>query len=122
MSTHPMSHIDVDLWANGPPLDRGGNSRFAKLMDGLDQNPQVAIKPEEDARLPILEAQIESEWRQFRSGYVKRLQKTGQLQKQVREIALWCVQVLHDAEKRGLNPDQGRELIQPLIHPQFDRS
>ena len=53
---------------------------------------------------------------------MKSLQKAGQLQKQVHETALWCVQVLRDAENRGLNPDQGRELMQPLIHPQWDRS
>jgi hypothetical protein len=91
-------------------------------MRNANDNPQVSIKPEEDARLPILEARIEREWRQYRSGYVKSLQKSGQLQKQVRATALWCVQVLHDAENRGLNPDQGRELIQPLIHPQWDSS
>ncbi len=87
-----------------------------------DEKPKVTIKPEDDARIPILKAQIESEWRQYRRAYVKSLQNTGQLQKQVHETALWCVQVLHDAENRGLNPDQGRELIQPLIHPQWDRS
>ncbi|MDR3774548.1 MAG: hypothetical protein P4L26_14440 [Terracidiphilus sp.] len=91
-------------------------------MLSRDERRRVPIKPEEDARIPILEAQIEREWRQYRRAYVKSLQKAGQLQKQVHETALWCVQVLRDAENRGLNPDQGRELMQPLIHPQWDRS
>jgi hypothetical protein len=33
----------------------------------------VTIKPEEDARLPILEAEIEREWNNYRGAYVKRL-------------------------------------------------
>ena len=85
-------------------------------------NPQVTIKPEEDARLPILKAQIEREWRQFRKAYVKELLKNGRLKSQVHATAIWCVQVLHQYEERGLGADQGREAIQALIHPQFDRS
>ncbi len=91
-------------------------------MSNEKDNPQVSIKPEEDARLPILEAQIEREWRQFRPGYVKSLQKTGQFQKQVHETALCCVRVLHQYEERGLGADQGREAMQAFIHPQWDRS
>lgn len=70
-------------------------------MRSQDQNPKELIAPEEDARLPILEARIEREWWQYRSGYVKSLQKSGQLQKQDRATALWCVQVLHDAENKS---------------------
>lgn len=83
--------------------------------------PQVSIKPEEDARLPILEAEIEATWRAHRPRYVKLLEATGRMQEQVRETALQCVMVLHQYQNKGLNPDQGREAIQPLIMPQADR-
>lgn len=119
--------ITPEDWAAGQRVFRECRVPLQTISNDMsahsrDENSRVSIKPEEDARLPILEAQIEREWRQHRSGYVKSLQKTGQLQKQVHETALWCVHVLHDAENRGLNPDQGRELIQPLIHPQWDHS
>jgi FKBP-type peptidyl-prolyl cis-trans isomerase (trigger factor) len=91
-------------------------------MSNEKDNPQGSIRPEEDARLPILEAQIEREWRQFRSSYVRSLQKTGQLQKQVRETALQCVKVLLQYEEAGHGADQGREAMQVFIHPQWDRS
>lgn len=91
-------------------------------MNSENQIAQVTIKPEEDARLPILEARIEREWRQYRKAFVKGLVKEGIFQKAVKQTALQCVQVLHDYQNRGLNPDQGREAIIPLIHPQFDRS
>jgi len=91
-------------------------------MSDQNDNPEVTIKPEEDARLPVLEAQIEREWREYRAGYAKSLQKTGRLQMQVRETALCCVRVLHQYEERGLGADQGREAMQAFIHPQWDRS
>ncbi len=80
--------------------------------------PQVSIPPEEDARLPILEAEIESTWRAHQKRYVKYLEKEGALRNQIRETARTCVRVLHQCENRGLNPDQGREAIQELIYPQ----
>lgn len=88
-----------------------------------DENPRVSIKPEEDARLPILEAQIEREWRQYRRAYVKSLLKAGQLQEQVHETALQCVRLLHEYQNNGQNPDQAREAMYAyFIHPQRDRS
>ena len=42
-------------------------------MSNKDANPRVSITPEEDTRLPILEAEIEREWCQHRSEYVKSL-------------------------------------------------
>lgn len=122
MSTHPMSHIDVDLCANRSPLVGCGQFTIEKPMDGLNQNPQVTFKPEEDARLPLLEAQIEREWRQHRSAYVGSLTEDGRLKSQVREVALDCVRVLHQYEERGLGADQAREAMQMFINPQFDRS
>jgi hypothetical protein len=86
----------------------------------MDPNPQaekVTIKPEEDARLPILEAQIETAWIKHRATYYRMLQKNGTLKKQLRETALRCVLVLHQYQEKGLNPDQGREAIQELIVP-----
>jgi hypothetical protein len=82
-----------------------------------NQNLEVSIPPTQDARLPILEAEIETRWRQYRKAYVKDLVRRGRLKEQIKETALWCIRVLNQCQERGLNPDQGRELIQPLIDP-----
>ena len=81
-------------------------------------SPQVEVKPEEDARLPILEAQIEREWRQHRPGYVKNLLKENNLKQQVRQTAVACLKLANQYEERGLGADQAREAQQALIHPQ----
>jgi hypothetical protein len=83
---------------------------------------QIDVKPEEDARLPILEAEIEREWRNHRKAYVKELLSQNRLKSQVHQTALQCVLVLHQYEARGLTPDQGREAMMPLIFPEHDRS
>jgi hypothetical protein len=79
---------------------------------------QQMPRPEEDARLPILEAEIERRWQTDRPKYYDLLQKEGALKKQVRETALMCVSVLQQYQSKGLNPDQGREAIQELVAPQ----
>jgi len=81
------------------------------------QAHKVSIAPEDDARLPILEAQIENQWMQYRQSYCRMLKKDGSLQREIKRTALNCVLALHQAEERGLNPDQGRELIRDLIIP-----
>jgi hypothetical protein len=86
-------------------------------MDNQNGNLRVTIKPEEDARLPILEARIGREWRQFRKAFVKELIKDGMLERAVKDTALQCVRVLHEYQNAGHNPDQGREAIIPLIRP-----
>lgn len=91
-------------------------------MNSLAEQPKVDIKPEEDARLPILKAQIEREWTNSRPQYVKSLVRAGSLQSQIRETALQCVRVLHQYQNAGKNPDQGREAMQALIHPQLNQS
>lgn len=91
-------------------------------MAELEHNPDESIPPEEDARLPILEAEIEKEWRQWRPKYVQDLMAKGALQKQIRETALWCIETMNRGASRGMSPDQQREMVRPLIHPQFDRS
>jgi hypothetical protein len=91
-------------------------------MNDPQHNPQVSIPPAEDARIPVLEAQIEREWNQFRPKYVRDLKAKGTLQQQIRETALWCVQVLDEYQNRGLGADQGREAIRALINPDLDRS
>ena len=53
----------------------------------LCSSVQNKVSPEEDARLPILEAEIEREWSQHRSGYLKSLKQAGTLKKQLRETA-----------------------------------
>jgi hypothetical protein len=91
-------------------------------LSNENQIPQVCISPEEDARLPILEAEIEREWSQHRSGYVKSLKRAGTLKKQIRETALDCIRVLHQYQNAGLSPDQGREAMRVFIFPEWDRS
>ena len=83
--------------------------------------PQVSIKPEEDARLPSLEARIDREWSLYRAEWYKHLKADGTLEKEIKQRALWCVEVLHQYEDRGLNPDQGREAIRELIVPTPDQ-
>ncbi len=87
-------------------------------MNDSPHNPQVSIPPAEDARLPVLEAEIEREWRAHRKGMVRILQAEGLLQTVIKEKALDCVRVLQEAQNRGLSPDQGRELMRALILPQ----
>jgi hypothetical protein len=44
-------------------------------VNDLENNPQVSIPPEEDARLPILEAEIETIWRQHAPSLVENLER-----------------------------------------------
>ena len=83
-------------------------------------SPRVEVKPEEDARLPILEAEIEREWRNHRPGYVKNL--GSRMKNQVHETALSCIRIANQYEERGLGADQAREAQQALIHPQLNQS
>jgi hypothetical protein len=46
-------------------------------MDASNQHTQVTISPEEDARLPILEARIEREWKQWRRPLQKLEERRG---------------------------------------------
>ena len=85
-------------------------------------SPRVEVKPEEDARLPILEAEIEREWRNHRPGYVKNLLSANRLRKQVHQTALSCIRVANEYEERGHGADQAREAQQALIHPQRNQS
>jgi hypothetical protein len=91
-------------------------------VSSQNESPQLSIKPEEDARLSILEVEIEREWNNYREAYVKSLRAQGVLQQRIRETALWCVQVLDEYQNRGLGADQGREAIRALILPDLDRS
>ena len=84
-------------------------------------SPRVEVKPEEDARLPILEAEIEREWRQHRKAFVRELENQKFLQQAIKNTALSCVQVLQEYEAAGHNPDRGREAMRELIHPRQDR-
>lgn len=86
-----------------------------------NDNAQVTVKPEDDARLSILEAQIDRDWSLYRKSYYRELKRSGKLQQAIRETALWCMEILHQFQNRGLNPDQAREVIQELIVPQPGR-
>jgi hypothetical protein len=83
-------------------------------MSGPDTKPQESVKPEDDARLPSLEARIDREWSQFRPKFYKALKTKGELQESIHKTAIWCIETLNQAQENGLNPDQGRELIREL--------
>jgi len=91
-------------------------------MSDHDDNAHLSIAPDEDAGLPVLEAEIEREWRQWRRSCVKDLVARNRLKERVRETALWCVRVLDEYQNRGLGADQGREAIRALINPDLDQS
>jgi hypothetical protein len=100
--------------------------RIGTFEELLAMNPAEVVsievkpkmpKPEDDARLPILEAEIERQWRSCRTKYLTLLRKEKRLKHQVRETALMCVHVLQQYEANGLGADQGREAIQGLILP-----
>ena len=75
--------------ASLPAADLSSWPREPFCVSGQNVNPQVSISPAEDARLPILEAEIEREWRRWRPKYVRDLKARGKLQHQIRETALW---------------------------------
>lgn len=91
------------------------------MATAQQHHPQVSIPPQEDARLPILEAKIDRQWQQFRPKYYRELKAKGTLQQQIRQTALMCVETLHQFQNKGLSPDQGREAIQSLIIPPQDQ-
>ncbi len=78
-------------------------------------HPQVSISPEEDARLPIYEAMIETMWMNHAPKMYKELKKSGKLQQVIHERAVSCVTVLHQYQDAGMNPDQGRKAAEDLI-------
>jgi hypothetical protein len=77
------------------------NVRRAAKMDASNQHTQVTISPEEDARLPILEARIEREWKQWRRPYYKSLKREGGLREQVHQTAIWCIEILNQFQNRA---------------------
>ena len=83
--------------------------------DSLDANEP--IKPEDDARLAPLEAEIEREWSQHRRSYYRLLKAEGKLTETVHDTALWCIKIMHQFEEKGLHPDQAREAIREIIFP-----
>jgi hypothetical protein len=91
-------------------------------MSNENDNPQVNVKPEEDARLPILEARIEREWSLYRPKYLKSLKDKGTLEKEIHQTALMCIETLHQFQNKGLGADQRHEAIRAFIHPECDRS
>jgi len=79
---------------------------------------KVTIKPQEDARLPILEAEIESAWAQHRRKMYRELKAQGTLQQIIHNLALHCILVVHQYEERGHGADMAREFIwREMIFP-----
>ena len=81
----------------------------------------VDVPPSEDARLPIYQAKIETQWEQHLPDKVKALKAKGTFDQEVKATALQCVQLLQEYQKRGLGPDMGREAAQGLIIPPQDQ-
>ena len=85
------------------------------------EDAKVSVRPEEDARLPILEAEIESHWLQHRKAFVRELRKENRLEQAIKATALDCVKVLQQYEESGHGADQAREVMWAyLIHPRQD--
>ena len=102
--------------------------RIGTFEELLAMNPAEVVsievkpkmpKPEDDARLPILEAEIERQWRsRARRVSYRCSERRRALKHQVQwQTALMCVHVLQQYEANGLGADQGREAIQGLILP-----
>ncbi len=73
--------------------------------------PAGALFPlREDARFPILKAQAEEHWREFRPKYVQKLQREKKLDEVLNQAVDSAILILHQCERKGLNPDQAREL------------
>ena len=107
----------VFLECRGP----AGAMTNAEPTRSENEDLKVSVKPEEDARLPILEAEIESHWLQHRKAFVRELRKENRLEKAIKATALDCVKLLHQYQEKGHNPDQAREAMWAyLIHPRQD--
>jgi hypothetical protein len=89
-------------------------------VEDKTKSNSVDIPPQEDARYPIYQAIIEREWREWRPRYVKLLVAEGSLKQCVDQMPLMCVNTLQQCERRGLGPDQGRELVNDMIIPRND--
>ena len=86
-----------------------------------NEDLKVSVKPEEDARLPILEAEIESHWLQHRKAFMRELRKENRLEQAIKATALDCVKLLQQYEESGHGADQAREVMWAyLIHPRQD--
>jgi len=96
---------------------------MATIPQDSQQPEQVTITPEEDARLPILEARIDRDWKAYRSRYYKNLKADGSLEEEIKSTALICVRVLHQYQNLGLGlgADQAREVVQEIIIPRPGR-
>src|SRR5579862_670085 len=89
---------------------RSQEQNWSVMLDP-QHNPQVSIPPEEDARLSCTRGGNREGVAPVASEVRERSESKGATQIQIRETALWCVQVLDEYQNRGLNPDQGREAI-----------
>ena len=118
--------ITPEDWSAGEAVFlecRGSAGAMATVEPTRSENEdaKVAVKPEEDARLPTLEAEIESHWLQHRKAFVRELRKENRLEKAIKATALDCVKLLHQYQEKGHNPDQAREAMWAyLIHPRSD--
>ncbi|MGH2396089.1 MAG: hypothetical protein ACRDFW_03685 [bacterium] len=73
------------------------------------------MPPREDARFQPLLAWAKSHWREHLPRYVRLLEKDGELEAALERAVEQTILVLNQAEARGLNPDQARELAYPNI-------
>jgi len=118
--------ITPEDWSAGEAVflecrGRAGAMRNAEPTGSENEDGKVSVKPEDDARLPILEAEIERHWLEYRKPYVRELKKQNRLQEQIKETALDCVELLHRYQEKGHGADQAREAMWAyLIHPQQD--
>jgi hypothetical protein len=110
----------VFLECRGPAAAKT-NAKPTKPTEIDNEDENVSVQPADDARLPILEAEIESHWLQYRKAFVSELRKENRLEKTIKATALDCVKLLHHHQEKGHHPDQAREAMWAyLIHPRQD--
>jgi hypothetical protein len=78
-------------------------------------DPEDFPTPTEDVRFRILKAQADAHWSRYLPKRYAQLEQSGELENALIQAAEMAVMILHQCERAGLNPDQGRELAMPGI-------
>jgi hypothetical protein len=80
------------------------------------------LSPREDARFEPLRKMAETNWREYNPKLVKALEKSGTLQKNLDSAVELAIITLQQCEKRGLAPDQAREIAYETLLPPAEDS
>jgi len=74
------------------------------------------LPPQEDARLPVLRASADANWRQHNPELVEQLEKSGSMNRLLDSAAERAVNVLQQAEERGVPANQAEELANEELY------